>query len=76
VAKLIGEFLVELSEDPALLEEYSQDARGVLQRRSGLAPEQQDVLLGNDLKRIRKAIQDEYKKAEVIVVPLPCMHIA
>jgi hypothetical protein len=74
--KLIGDFLNELSEDPSLLEEYGRDQTGVLQRRSDLTQEQQDVLLSNDLKRLRKAVQDEYKQAGKVDAPLPVMHVA
>jgi hypothetical protein len=73
--KLIGEFLADLTEDPSLLKEYARDQKGVLER-SGLTKQQQDVLLTNDLKKIRNAIRDEYKKADLIVVPLPVQHVA
>jgi len=76
VAKLIGEFLVELSEDPALLDQYRKDQAGFLRGRADLTDDQKQALLSNDLKRIRKTVQDEYKKAGVIVVPLPCQHVA
>ena len=74
--KMIGDFLVELSEDPSLLKEYQADQKGVLARKSGLTEEQQNILCTNDLKRIRDAIRDEYKKAEIVVVPLPVQHVA
>jgi hypothetical protein len=74
--KLIGDFLNELTENPSLLEEYRQDQEGVLQRTSSLTQDQQEVLLSNDLKRVRKAVQDEYKKAGKGDAPLPVMHIA
>jgi hypothetical protein len=74
--KLIGDFFNELTENPSLLEEYEQDQRGVLQRKSGLDQEQQDLLLSKDQERIRKAVQDEYKKAGKIDVAMPKMHIA
>jgi hypothetical protein len=73
--KLIGDFLNELTDDEALQQEYRQDQKGVLQRKSGLTQEQQDELLSNDEKRLRKAIQDEYQKAGR-GGPLPSMHIA
>ena len=73
--KLIGEFLADLTEDPSLLKEYARDQKGVLER-SGLTKQQQEVLLTNDLKKIRNAIRDEYKKADLIVVPLPVQHVA
>jgi hypothetical protein len=73
--KLIGEFLADLTEDPSLLKEYGRDQKGVLER-SGLTKKQQDVLLTNELKPIRDAIRDEYKKADLIVVPLPVQHVA
>jgi acetyl-CoA acetyltransferase len=73
---MIGEFLVELSEDPNLLAAYRGNQRKCLDERSGLSREQQDLLLTNDLKRIRKAVQDEYKKAEVIAILLPVQHVA
>jgi hypothetical protein len=74
--KLIGEFLVELSEDPDLLRQYQADQRRFLRERSDLSEEQQEILCSNDLKRIRDAIRDEYKKAEVFLLPLPGQHVA
>jgi hypothetical protein len=74
--KLIGEFLVELSEDPSLVKEYQDNQKEFLEGRSDLSQEQKDVLLTNDLKTIREAIRDEYRTAEVIVVPLPAQHVA
>jgi hypothetical protein len=74
--KLIGDFLVDLTEDPSLLKEYGRDQKGVLEHRSGLTKKQQEVLLTNDLEQIRDAIRDEYKKADLIVVPLPVQHVA
>ena len=80
MAKLIGEFLVELNENPALLEQYRSDQEGFLRGRSDLTEEQKQLLLTNDLKRIRTAVQDEYKqagkKAGVPYVPLPVQHVA
>jgi hypothetical protein len=74
--KLIGDFFDELNEDPSLLEEYRRDQRGVLERKSGLDQEQQDLLLSKDQQRIRKAVQDEYKEAGKVDVAMPMMHIA
>jgi hypothetical protein len=67
--KMIGEFMIELSEDPDLLASYREDPEAVL-RESGLTKEQQEIVLSNDLGRIRDAIRDEYGRAEVIVVPM------
>jgi hypothetical protein len=74
--KMIGEFLVELTEDPSQLAEYQRDQRGFLAKRSDLSEDQKAALLSNDLKRIRDVVRDEYKKADVIVVPMPAQHVA
>jgi hypothetical protein len=73
---LIGEFLVELTENPSQLAEYRKDQRAFLAGRSDLSEDQKAALLSNDLKRIRDVVRDEYKKADVIVVPLPVQHVA
>jgi hypothetical protein len=74
--KMIGEFLLELADDPERLDEYARDPANFLRRQSDLTEEQQEILLSRDLNRIRDAIRDEYGKAEVIVVPLPVQHVA
>jgi hypothetical protein len=76
VAKLIGEFLAELGENPNLLTDYGRNPKEFLKGRSDLSEEQKNVLLSNDLKKIRKAIQDEYRDAKVIMLPLPVQHVA
>jgi hypothetical protein len=72
--KLIGEFLSELAEDQELLNAYLDNQRATLDK-SGLSAEQRDVLLSNDLARIREAIREEYAKAQVLVFPIPLQHI-
>lgn len=72
--KLIGEFLLELG-DKKKLAAYRADPKGVL-ADSGLTKAQQRIILSNDLKKIRDAIRDEYRKANVIVVPLPQQNVA
>jgi hypothetical protein len=63
--KLIGEFLSEL-EDPHKLKAYLDDPEKVL-RESGLTDEQRETLRSNDHARIREAIREEYKDAEVLL---------
>jgi hypothetical protein len=71
---MIGDFLLELAEDPDLLARYRDDPARVL-AESGLTDEQQEILRSNDLKRIRDAIRAEYQEAQVILVPWPMMNI-
>jgi hypothetical protein len=71
---MIGDFLLELAEDPELLARYKDDPTRVL-AESGLTDEQQEILRSNDLKRIRDAIRAEYQEAKVILVPWPMMNI-
>jgi hypothetical protein len=71
---MIGDFLLELAEDPELLARYRDDPTRVL-AESGLTDEQQEILRSNDLKRIRDAIRAEYQEAKVILVPWPMMNI-
>jgi hypothetical protein len=69
--KLIGDFLIELSEDLERADEYARDQAAFLERESGLTEEQQRVLLTNDFRVIREAIQAEYEQsAGVIIVPI------
>jgi hypothetical protein len=69
--KLIGDFLIELSEDLERADEYARDQAAFLERESGLTEEQQRVLLTNDFRVIREAIQAEYEQStNVIVVPI------
>jgi hypothetical protein len=74
VAKLIGEFLLEL-EKHHRFDAYRQDPAKVL-KDSGLSKEQQEILLSNDLHKIREAIHHEYREAKVIVVPLLVMNVS
>lgn len=50
--KSIGEFLIELGEDPDRLAAYKQDPRGVL-AESGLSEEHQQALLSGEVRRGR-----------------------
>jgi hypothetical protein len=74
VAKLIGEFLLDL-EKHHHFKDFQKDPKKVL-KESGLSEEQQEILLSNDLHRIREAIHHEYREAKVIVVPLMMMNVS
>ncbi len=67
--KLIGEFLIELSEDKRGFSNYLENPESVL-AESGLTKSQQKLLLSNNLARIRDAVRDEYKTAKVILFPM------
>jgi hypothetical protein len=67
--KLIGEFLLELSEHKRSFQHYAQDREKVL-AESGLTKEQQEIILSDDLERIRDAVRDEYRSAKVLVVAM------
>lgn len=71
---MIGDFLLELADDPELLARFRDDPATVL-AESGLTTEQQEILRSNDLKRVRDAIRAEYQEAKVILVPWPMMNI-
>ena len=71
---MIGDFLLELADDPELLARFRDDPATVL-AESGLTAEQQQILRSNDLKRVRDAIRAEYQEAKVILVPWPMMNI-
>jgi hypothetical protein len=66
--KLIGEFLLELNTDRRKFNRYAEDRDSVL-AKSGLTEAQQKILKSDNLRKIRDAIRDEYRSAEVIVVP-------
>ncbi len=65
----IGEFLLQLAEDPDLLARYREDPTAVL-AEAGVAPEHHEALVSGDLKRVRALLGDEYPDAEVFIVPL------
>ena len=64
--KLIGEFLLELSEHKHGFANYAQNRQAVL-AKSGLTKEQQEIVLSDDLEKIRRAVREEYKTAKVIL---------
>jgi hypothetical protein len=64
--KLIGEFLTELADHPKRMREYLEDREKVM-REAGLDDHQREVLLSNDLRRIRDAIHEEYATAHVLL---------
>jgi len=63
---LIGEFLTELADHPKRMREYMEDREKVM-RDAGLDHEQREVLMSNDLGRIRDAIHEEYATAQVLL---------
>jgi hypothetical protein len=67
--KLIGEFLIELTEDKRALAYYAKDRKKALEG-SGLTKAQQKIVLSDDLEKIRNAVREEYKTAKVLVVAM------
>lgn len=68
VAKLIGEFLLELDKHHSKFEAYRENPEKAMEE-AGLNEHQREILLSNDLRRIREEIHKEYRDAKVIVVP-------
>ncbi|MBD0328855.1 MAG: hypothetical protein ICV64_01970 [Thermoleophilia bacterium] len=64
----LGEFLIELGENPGQLRRYRKDRRAAL-ADSGLSPEHQQLLLSGDVKRIQAELQREYPDAKVFLLP-------
>jgi hypothetical protein len=56
----VGEFLIRLHEEPALLEAYFRNPRAVVAVESGLSKEQQAMVLSQDPAGIQTALQREY----------------
>jgi hypothetical protein len=69
VAKMIGEFLLELSKENDRIAAYLQDPIKELED-SGLTDEQKEILLSNDLERIRSAVREEYERVQVVIMPM------
>lgn len=69
----MGEFLIEISENPDLLKAYRRDPAAFLSGREDLSEDQRAILRSRDTKRIRDAISEEYGAAGV---PLPIQHLA
>jgi hypothetical protein len=67
--KLIGEFLSELADHPKKMREYLADREKAM-RDAGLDHHQRQILLSNDLHRIRDAIHEEYATAQVLLFGL------
>jgi hypothetical protein len=64
----VGEFLIRLGDDPDLLARYKQDPYPVMDE-AGLSPEQQDLIMSGDVRRIREDLRREYPDAEVFLLP-------
>jgi hypothetical protein len=62
-AKLLGEYQLELQQDPDTRNRYDEDQRSAL-RDSGLTEDQQAILLSRDLARIKDAVDAEYREAD------------
>src|SRR5688572_20420350 len=62
----IGEFLITLSEDMELLKAYVDDPYPLFEE-FGLTDSQQEILLSNDVGRLREALQGEYPDREIFV---------
>ena len=58
--KTIGDFLIELSVNPELLDDYWNDPEGVVRDRSGLSTDKQEIVLTNDPSAIVAALEEEY----------------
>ena len=67
--KLIGEFLLELADDKKGFANYSADPEAYM-AAYGLNKTQQKILLSNNLEKIREAIREEYRKAEIFIFPM------
>jgi hypothetical protein len=65
----IGPFLIKLSEDPALLEEYLTDPDGVIDRSPDLADDKKEILRSGDLGSIIQELRREYPDEELQVTP-------
>lgn len=63
----IGPFLIKLSEDPALLEEYLTDPGGVIDRSPDLADDKKEILRSGDLASIIRELRQEYPDEELEV---------
>jgi hypothetical protein len=75
VAKLIGEFLLELDKDKHRMDAYRRDPEKAMEE-GGLDENQRKILLSNDLHRIREEIHKEYREAKVVVVPFFMMNVS
>jgi hypothetical protein len=67
--KLIGEWLIELVEDPELMKGFRADPDKALQD-SGLSDDQQRVLRSGDQRAIREAVRGEYGRTEIMLFPM------
>lgn len=65
----IGPFLIRLSEDPALLEEYLTDPYGVIDRNPDLSDDKKEILRSGDLGSIIQELRREYPDEELQVGP-------
>jgi hypothetical protein len=74
----IGPFLIKLSEDPALLEQYLQDPAGFVDDYPDLTDDKKEILrsgnLGTIIQELRREYPDEAVKSDFwrpIRFPLP-----
>ncbi len=68
----IKDFLLQLENDQQLLKDYrtagTKQARKDLAKRQGLSDEQAELLQSNNLKKIRKAVEDEDGGGQVLCI--------
>jgi hypothetical protein len=65
----IGEFLIELSENEKMFRRFEQYPEEVMEEY-GLDESQREIVLGDDLGRLREAIQSEFPDAANVFVAL------
>jgi hypothetical protein len=60
-------FLTRLANEPDLLDEYTNDRSGVMERE-GLAPSDRDAIMTGDLRKIRARLRKEHPDVDVFRV--------
>jgi hypothetical protein len=63
----IGEFLIELSENEEMFRRFEKYPEEVMEEY-GLDARQREIVMGNDLRLLREAIQSEFPDAANVFV--------
>jgi hypothetical protein len=67
---MIGPFLIKLVEYPEVLAAYMTDPAGAMDAE-GLSPEEREIVLSGNLKRLRDKLQEEYPDKEIFLGQVP-----
>ena len=67
---MIGPFLTKLVEHPDTLAHYHRDPVGSMQAE-GLSDGEIEIVLSGNLRRLREALQHEYRDKEIFLAQVP-----